>query len=1323
MRKFILLTLIFFINAGTYASAIYFRHFLPENGLADPAVISICQDSLGRIWFGTENGISIYDGTSFLSIKPGEDINLKGSKIYDLICSKTGDVFIRTNEGIGLYNSKTGKIYTIYNSSPGAIYMKNGQVYILDNSKLYEWDFNDSKVKLKKTYPFSNISRYIQTATGYTFIVCNEGLMCGKNDTDFKKIINNNDIYSIYEAKDSTIWVGSREDGLFRIKNNKIKIYNAENSSSIGFHSNDVREITQDREGNLWFGTFNGLYMYSYNDNKFTSYLRSDIKGSLTHSSIYSVFMDNSGILWIGTYYGGVNYVDISHNPFIFYPAAENSSSLSHPVVGQMTEDKNGMLWICTEGGGLNMLNPKTGKIKQFRSNKFPYALPHTNLKWLEYDKERNTLYIGSTFKGLYSYDITNNNFKNIIPGTGKEKALAFINIVIRNKDNFFLSTREGVYIYNEQKKQIRLLKQAENSDFTPMCKDNKNMLWVGGEKIYSYNIENLEQEDSYILEDNGKSYRPLRLFCLNSKDIYASTYGHGIFRFDRKNNKFIRIYNNTSSHSSNRYCYRIAESPKGNLIVLGEKGINIISKDGELLQTFLIGKNIPLTAIVRDCGLTVASDGSIYAGGINGLLAFKEEELSRRGLSSQLYFSELYINRKRIIPDDGSEILKQTLPYSDKIEIPYNVDRIGIKFTSKDNNPDFNPTDYEYRLIGYDDNWYQAGGNMISYTNLHSGKYRLELRSREYKGIKHIITNTLDIRVLSPWYFRWQAIILYIIITGFIIFYLLRSAKLKAAAAEEIKHERLEKKKLIEINEAKLKFFTSISHEFKTPLTIMTGQLEMMLQNYKLAPTVYNKLLKIMQQAKSLGYLISDLIEFRKYEQDKVILHIKKLNINEFITSLYDRFSDMASQKKILFEVKLLETDTTLWADSIQLERTIMNLLSNAFKFTESGGSVILKAGEDENNIFIHVKDTGKGIKKEEITKIFDRFYRSNTEENTGSGIGLSLVKEIIDMHHGLINLKSIEGQGSEFIITMKKGLEHFNGDSRCIIETNTKATFEKKIQFIPENVELSEDTENKTVATITTEKDNIIIVEDNRELLELLNELLCPLYSVYKATNGKEALEIVKQVTPSLILSDIMMPIMSGTELCAAIKSDINLCHIPVVLLTALDMPKQELEGLLMGADDYISKPFDAKLLVARCNNIIMSRKKLLQKASQRVEKDITMLATNQLDKEFLDKFSLILENEISNSDLGNDVIASMLNMSRASFYNKFKSLTGETPNEYINNIRLSRASEMLLKDITMPIVDIAESLGFSSPNYFSRKFKEKYNLSPAAYRQEKS
>ena len=625
---------------------------------------------------------------------------------------------------------------------------------------------------------------------------------------------------------------------------------------------------------------------------------------------------------------------------------------------------------------------------------------------------------------------------------------------------------------------------------------------------------------------------------------------------------------------------------------------------------------------------------------------------------------------------------------------------------------------------------WNTSVGNSIIYTNLPTGKYTLELRNKsDISDIKK-----LHIQILPPWYFTWWAWCLWLTIALAVALFVISNIKNRLKAKALINAERMEKEKIKEINEAKLKFFTSVSHEFKTPLTLIIGLMEQIINTNDLPSSVYKKMLKVIHQSEHLNKLITELIEFRKFEQGKMILDVSPVNANAFFADIYENFKMISKQKNLDFKINKTSAYVNIYIDQLQMGKVVNNLLSNAFKYTPENGKISIDMDIDTaNSLFIFkISDTGIGMTKEDLPYIFKRFYQAenNLHKNDSkysSGIGLALVKDIVETHKGIIEVKSKQNKGTTFTVKLKLGYKHFINDKNVKLSHNINNLSEtnsdtKKQEYYNTELTSSIDEYNND-SMDNSVKPAILFVEDSTDLLEVLKERFSDLYEVYTAHDGIEGLEKTKKIKPDIVVSDIMMPRMTGIELCDAIKKDLDLCHINVILLTALNMPEQNLEGLLHGADDYIGKPFHTQILLARCNNMIRSRRFIYQKLSKQMDEDISMIATNKSDKAFLDKVTAIVETNLVNPEFSIDNIAEEMCISRASFYNKFKELTKVTPNDYINTYRLKKATQLLIANDEMSIAEISDMLGFSSPNYFCRKFKECFNMTPTQYKKHRS
>lgn len=1324
--KFLIFLVLFCLNCMVQLHAVYFNKLTSEDGLVHPSVLSIAQDSLGRIWFGTENGLSIYDGKRIVSYRPYQQIPgkilFRGNDVYNITCSFDGDVFIQTSLELLRYEMTTGKFSLVYNQKVSAMYAKNGEVWFVIHDKLYKWNSYSKKLVFNMNIPLKNISRILFADDGKKWFVSEEGLSYTEDDIHFIKK-SSISFYSIFESTIGDIWLGCKDKGLWRIdKEGLISNYDMHNANNKGLMSNNVRQISEDANGNIWFGTFNGLYMYDLSTDSFISYVRAPEGGGLSQSSVYSVFIDPNNILWIGTYFGGVNYANLGEDRFVYYSTSGAKTTLSHPVVGEMLEDNRGNIWICTEGGGINLLYPKEKKIHQFKTKNFPYFSPQTNIKSIAYDDSCEILYIGTTFNGLYSYDIKKNIFNKESNKMNNEITLNSINVVRKDGDSLILSTNESVYIYSLRHKSYHPFFYQQGDRYAYVSPVIEKEFWIVDNHIHKINMENLKETNLYILSDSLHRIQPKRILQTKDKNIYVGTYGNGIMKLDKSQNKFVNF---PSSHSSllSSFCFQLAETINGNLVTIGDKGVAIFSKEGKILQLMNAGKNIPLTSFTRDCGLLVASDGTIYVGGTNGLISFKERKQNNK-FTNELYFSDLWLDGRLIYPNEENSILSSTLPFTKTVSLPYSHSRIEVSFASKNNITQFNQSIYEYRLLGIDNIWHQTNENSIIYTNLPTGKYTLELRELNYNG-KTSSTCKLKIQITPPWYFTWWAWLIWIVLALLPVYLIIQNIRNRARTRMLIETEKMEKEKIREVDEAKFKFFTSVSHEFRTPLTLIIGLIEQIVHSYKLPTVVQNKMIKVMRQSEHLSRLVTELIEFRKYEQNIVRLNVSPLLMNQFVENICDGFHSVAMKKNITFTFEKDPTNVKVYVDIYQMEKVVYNLLANAFKYTNVGGKVKVTLQSDPLIGFfkLQVSDTGIGIPEDDLPHIFNRFYQvkdNNIRSTRGSGIGLALVKDIVEKHKGTVCVQSSLGKGTTFIVTLLLGYSHLENCEYIMLTENNDISSSLTTWSDPNMIE-EEDTENDILPTDTFEgkKPHILFVEDNSELRIILKEYFERFYEVDVAPNGIIGMEKVKDIHPDLVVSDVMMPGMSGTELCSQIKNDIELCHIPVVLLTALNMPEQNLEGLLLGADDYIGKPFNIQILLARCNNIIRSRRLLHQKFSKQADADMTLLATNHLDRNFLNKVSETIEHNIANSDFNIDTLAAELCMSRASFYNKFKDLTHSTPNDFINTYRLKKAASLLIQNDYMTVSEISDAMGFSSPNYFCRKFKEYFSVTPTQFK----
>ena len=682
------------------------------------------------------------------------------------------------------------------------------------------------------------------------------------------------------------------------------------------------------------------------------------------------------------------------------------------------------------------------------------------------------------------------------------------------------------------------------------------------------------------------------------------------------------------------------------------------------------------------------------------------------------------YKYNEEICPNDQSGILTDILAKTSDIYLSYKQNNITVEFASFNYNNDRNRL-FEYRLEGFDKAWTQTTGTTITYTNLPPGEYIL--RARPLAGKENLDEEVhLNIHVSAPFYATVWAYFFYLLCLLGVMIAFIRFKTRQAALKSSLEFERKEKERIEELNQVKLRFFTNISHEFRTPLTLILGQIEVLMQ-MDLGTTIYNRILRIYKNAWHMRNLISELLDFRKQEQGYLKLKVEEQNLVAFTRQIYMCFYEYAQKKEITYRFDNVEETISVWFDSKQLQKVIFNLLSNAFKYTPNKGSIRVEVRMLASQAIVSVCDTGVGIPEEHISKIFERFYQTDNSSSftLGTGIGLALAKGIMNMHHGKIDVESTVGKGTKFTLSLPLGNRHFSDEEMATVESRESVIISEAVPMLPfEQIMDVEEEKTKVQENIKEEdKPIILLVDDNEELLSMLEDLFLPIYKVYIAHDGREGLEMARQIQPDLIISDVMMPEMSGKELCYKIKTNVELSHISVVLLTAQTSVEYVVEGLMFGADDYVTKPFNVKVLIARCNNLIKNKKRLIAHyAGKTITESPVTEAINERDKELLAKCVNIIKENFENPAFDVTALASELCVGRSKLYMQFKQMTGLTPNEFILKIKLDEAMSLLKNHPELNISEISIRLGFSSPRYFSKSFKAFFGVAPQTVRSRK-
>lgn len=1301
-------------------------------GLSQTSVMSIHQDILGRMWFGTREGITIYDGNSTTIYKPWADETdrepmeaLYGNQCDFIHSNREGDVFFRTDAALMRYDTRKQVFHMIRSNGTRTLSTYKGEIWCVVEDSIFTYDATGDSLQFRTKTGIQPIFSMLVLAEDKIWLGANNGLYLMEKGATPQIVIPDKDIYSIFESSTKDIWVGCRMEGLYRIAPDGTMIFYTEDSNSKNrIASNQIREFAEDNHGNIWFGTFKGLHKFNPYTEEFSLYTRNNLPGGLSHSSVFSLFFDRQGTIWAGTYYGGVNYFNPERDIFSHYVDNPNRNDcLNYPFVGNMVEDKNGDLWICTEGGGLNRLNRKTQTFHYFVSEE-QNGPPHNNLKSISYDEKRDMLYIGTHTGGLSKFHIPTQQFHHYLKQSDNPSSPR-PNYIIHHtgiyNDYLYVSARNGLFRMNLDTEEFTYLEHYCENFFI----DSKGYLWYSSSgNLTKVNTNDLSEVKKIPLRKHGVRFGATNIIE-DDGNIYFGTRGSGLYKYNDVDDT-LTAYTVSSGHLMSNYCYNMVQTRSGNLLITSDKGVTFFNPQQEISRFVKLGVSLPITSITEGCGILICNNDEIFVGGSDGLTSFREMELYLDEKEYALYFSDIFIHNQKLTPGDNTDILSEALPFTSKINLAYNQNNIVINFASTNYVNIQRNNEYEYMLEGFDTGWNPANLYSIYYTNLNPGSYRLVVREKASSfDAPHIREISLNIHISQPWYNTVWAWIAYMLVTYSVLAFIIHTRNSRRALTISLEKEQQEKERNEKLTQAKLRFFTNISHEFRVPLTLIISQIDLLSQSTSLSPTVYNKILKISKNANRMRGLINELLEFRKLEQHFVSLRVSEQDLNPFLKDIYLSFHELATQKQIIYQISNSDEPRPLWFDTYQLQKVFFNLISNAFKYTNNGGTIDLVIKEEEDAVIIQVIDNGIGLSPEDSQRVFDLFYQaengiSSSNSNPGTGIGLALSQQIIQLHHGEITVQSECGYGTIFSVKLLKGKKHFEKDGKTVIldhpeeftmiegalpELLTGEDYEKMAKTFPETEE--------------RKKYTVLLVEDNEELLQMLYTLFTPLYRVLVAHDGKEGLETAMKEKPDLIVSDVMMPRMTGTEMCMHIKNNIDLCHIPVVLLTALDNIEQNIEGLQQGADDYIGKPFHSKILLIRCNNIIRNRLLMQHKLNEQPDFDLVSLALNPLDQNLLERINQVIDKHLDDPEFDVDRLATDAGLSRSSLFSKFKALTGITPNEFIQNQRLKRAAILLRERQELQIIEISELLGFGSSVYFSRVFKAKYGVSPAQYR----
>lgn len=1327
-----------------------------SSGLSNNQVNSIFKDRNGFLWFGTMSGLNRYDGYTIKTFRKSPDSSSLVDNYVSNIWECPGNkLWITARPDVSIFDLNTEKISrntTQYlaslNLPSGAITQirkdsRNNYWFIYPNKGVYMVSAQQppvlyDSIEGKRSIASNDITGLAEDQEGSIWLVHRNGML-NKIDPQaatvtatidqLQKTCKGNYNWSIFIDRDNDIWANTGEPrGLFYYNHRSLVQFN-ENNAQHRLNTNLIMGVAQDNNGLIWVATDHGGINLINKQKQFSiQYLTNDPENnkSIGQNSINALYKDNNGIVWIGTYKQGISYYDENVGKFAHYKhRATDPHSLQYDDVNRFVEDKKGNIWIGTNGGGLIYFNRQTNRFTQYLHDPAnPNSISNNVIVSLCIDHEQ-TLWIGTYLGGLNSFDgkkFTRYRHNDSIPGSLSEDRVW--EIMEDSHNNLWIGTLgKGLDILDRKTGTFTHFRSGDTGTsalrsgyIMALMEDKKGNLWIGtaeGLDVYNPHTRIITHYDQNNTPNSLSHKNVLSLLEDGNGKIWIGT-REGLNYFDPEKNSFRQFYREDGL--ADNTILTILQDDHNSLWITTPNGLSnlLLKKDpgeGDIIagiRNYEEVSNLQGKEFNENAALKTRA-GELIMGGPNGFNIINADYKDKTSPAPALVFTNFQVFNKSIGAGDtlnNRVILANSINATKELELKFNENVFSIEFVALDFSHS-GASKYAYRLEGFNEDWLYTDGQQrkTTYTNLDPGNYVFKVKAMTNDG-NWSAEKELHIRILPPFWRTPLAIFLYVLATAGILFLARRIIVERTRMKYEVEQQRREADRMHAIDNMKTKFFTNVSHEFRTPLSLILSPLDKILKQSH-DPAQRSQLQLIHRNAKRLLQLINQLLDFRKMEVQQFVLHPGFHDIVAFCKDISQSFSDIAEQKNIRFsihsDIEKLET----WFDKDKLEKILFNLLSNAFKYTPQNGEITIGFEYANNDFQIRVKDSGIGIPPEQHEKIFERFFQLDVPEsmlNHGSGIGLAITKEFVRLHGGTVQVHSEPDKGTTFIVSLPvKTAGEVNGRH-------------------PELAPVAAITDNKELPPpiITTDKPGratILVVEDNEDFRFYLKDNLKSRYNVIEAIDGREGWHKVKQYAPQLVVSDIMMPHINGLELSRRIKNDPRTAKIPIILLTAMDNEEAQLEGYRSGINDYISKPFTFEILETRIRNILLQQQKLEKNILGKMEVSPKQVAISSADEQFMKMAVEAVEKNLSNAEYSVEDLSRDLFMSRVAIYKKLLALTRKTPVEFIRNMRLQRAAQ-LLSQSQLTVAEVAYEVGFNNPKNFSRYFKQEFDILPSQF-----
>ncbi|WP_321333012.1 two-component regulator propeller domain-containing protein [uncultured Bacteroides sp.] len=1295
----------------------------------------ICLDSAGNEWFLTNNGLGMIrpgDKTPVSYFVETQNMLSHSDQTFYAFHEQGDEIFFGSDKGrVWRYQKKTGRFQLLEFPAKSHIVsidaVATGELIITTSTDgFFTYHLKTKKITHyspigNKQFPDRRIhSTYVDKSSEVWFEQEEPG--CVVHFNPFTKALKLEQMkteaagadrarpaFNIHEDINGYLWVHPFGGGFsyFDRKKNKLVPFYDEPESKQWKFSNKIHSTFSDKQGNLWICTHSkGLEKITFSPSKFYLDTPEPHDYESLSNEVRALYEDNEQNMWVGLKNGILRVYDKNNHYTGYLTESGTISFTGNPLRGvtySLMQDRKGILWIATKGDGL-IRAEKTGK-----------SSPMYKLTRYEYNADD-------------IYSLSNNNVYSVYEDHhGRIWVATFAGGL-----NYMSKDKRGNVIFINHRNNLKGYPIDNCYKVRFVTSDNKGHLWVGtttGAISFNENFVNPEDihfnQYSRIPSDvNSLSNNDVHwIIATKKKELYLATFGGGLNKLvsmDKNGQAKFKSYTVDDGLPSD-VLLSVREDHKGSLWISTENGISKFIPSQNRFENY-DDKSLPVRVRFNEAASAITASGNIFFGASNGIFSFNPDSIRKSNYIPPIAFSRLLISSKEVVPGK-SEILKQGLDETPELKLSHNENIFSIQYAALDYT---NPANiqYAYMLQGFEDNWiYADKQRSATYTNLPKGHYTFKVKSTNSDGVWVENTRTIDIIVLPSFWETPLAYLLYILFILLIIFV----AVYILFTIYRLKHEVFVEQ---QVSDIKLRFFTDISHELRTPLTLIAGPVEYVLKNMELPHEVREHLVVVERNTNRMLRLVNQILDFRKIQNKKMKMQVQNLNIVSFLQRVMENFEPLAVEHHIDFVFETEKDKLNLWVDVDKFEKIIFNLLSNAFKYTPNGKMITVFVREDENTVTVGVQDQGIGIADSKKGSIFVRFENlvdKNLFNQSSTGIGLSLVKELVEMHKAVIEVDSSLGEGSCFKINFLKGRNHYDDTVEFILDDSMKTNSSIKDVQDECNLEpLSQEQAELSEKEADIQKEVMLLVEDNSELRLFLRSVFSQTYRVVEAVDGMEGWSKALKYLPDIIISDVMMPEKDGIQLTKELRADMATSHIPIILLTAKTSIESKLEGMEYGADDYITKPFSATYLKARVENLLSQRHKLqlfyrdnlmnYNQAKEEVEKQKPEMSS--IDRKFMDKLVEVMEKNMDNGDLIVDDLVSELAVSRSVFFKKLKNLTGLAPIEFIKEMRIKRAAQ-LIETGEFNMTQISYMVGINDPRYFSKCFKQKFSMTPTEYR----